>query len=73
MASPSSENIKPLLIEPADTVHEPGEALVLETPRPHSNAWPLAASLVLSGFWIGGSVAYLLGYYGASGLMALPL
>lgn len=73
MASPSPENIKPLLIEPAEPLREPSEVVPLAAPRQRSNRWPAAVSLALSSFWVGGAAAYLLGYYGLAGLMTLPL
>src|SRR5512142_3500295 len=73
MASPSPENIKPLLIEPAEPLREPSEVVVQPASRRHRNPWPAAVALALSSFWVGGSLAYLLGYYGPAGLATLPL
>ena len=72
MASTSTENLRAIVLETAEPLREsPAEPTAPKSPR--TSFWPLTASLALSAFWIGAAAAYLLGYYGPGGLMALPI
>lgn len=71
MSITGSERSQTVLLQATDAVSE-GETS--RKPRkPQHTLGPIAYSLILGGFWIGGATAFLSGYFGVSDLASLAI
>lgn len=73
MASIGSERGQPVLLQSAESFKEEASAEERRIKRGPSGMGAMIFALVLGAFWIGVSVAYLLGFYKPAGLAAMSV
>ncbi|HSC18657.1 MAG TPA: hypothetical protein VLC74_07060 [Rhizomicrobium sp.] len=70
MAMKATEGAAAVLLPTAEPPPEPRENQTARAPSPMG---PLIFAFTLAAFWMGAAIPYIFGYFGASGLAALPV
>ena len=73
MASFGSERSQPVLLQTAENFSEEQSAAERPRPRAPGNANTILFAFTFAAFWVGVAVAYLFGYFGPAGLLALSI